>query len=120
MRLLAWLVALFLGAPALAQACSCATGAPFSEASARSPLIVRARVLEHGDFLDRRLATSMTVEVQQVLKGEMRGRRMKVWGDPGNLCRPYISKFPVGTQWLLALREDGAISICGVHWLRVE
>jgi hypothetical protein len=133
-RILALALVALLAAPSIAQACRCAIDAPFEEASARSPMVIHARVLEHRDALDGRTPTSMTVEILRVLKGDVRSRRMKVWGDPGNLCRPYVSKFPVGTQWLFALRPGGghpprppapdlpeaAISICGVHWQRVE
>ena len=118
MRILAWAMVLLLAFPAVAQACRCATGAPFEEASQRSPVIVQARVIAYGDVLGD-IPTSMTVEVVRVLKGEVRERRMKVWGDPGNLCRPYVSRFPIGTEWVFALDARSAISICGVHWLRV-
>ena len=104
--------------PGIAHACRCATGAPFEEASQGKPLIIHARVLEYGDVLGD-IPTSMTVEVVRVIKGEARGARMKVWGDPGNLCRPYVTRFPIGTEWLLALDARSAISICGVHWQRV-
>ena len=119
MRTLAWAIVVFLAWPATAQACRCATDAPFEEASQAKPIIVRARVLAHGDVTGG-IATSMTLGIAQVLKGEVRGPRMKVWGDPGNLCRPYVSRFPVGTEWIFAIDHRSAISICGVHWLRVE
>ena len=52
---------------------------------------------------------------------------IRVWGDDGALCRPYISAFPLGTRWIFALKrlrepaaQDYAISICGDFWLEVR
>ncbi|MEH2051386.1 hypothetical protein [Nostoc sp.] len=42
-------------------------------------------------------------------------------------CRPYVTQFPIGTDWVLALSKDLrtekrelAISGCGEYWLRVD
>jgi len=52
---------------------------------------------------------------------------IRVWGDDGALCRPYVSAFPRGTRWIFALKrlrepaaQDYAISICGDFWLEVR
>jgi hypothetical protein len=72
---------------------------------------------------------AMDVEVLEVLKGSAKGKRIRIWGDNGAQCRPYVSAFPVQTEWFFAiteLREDGpgngdyVISVCGEFWARVE
>ncbi len=43
------------------------------------------------------------------------------------LARPYVTEFPVGTEWVLGLRaaakidagSDYSISICGTYWVKV-
>ena len=44
----------------------------------------------------------MTVEVIKKYKGEESRKRIKIWGDNGALCRPYISNFEVGKYYLIA------------------
>jgi hypothetical protein len=81
----------------------------------------------------------MEVEVIETLAGETSKKVVSVSGDPGNQCRPYVSRFPVGTEWILALgpaaksaaavesfilpgpdKGDYAISSCGSYWLEVK
>jgi len=83
---------------------------------------------------------SMDVRVIEVLKGTEEGKTIRIWGDTGALCRPYVSHFPVGTTWFFAVQKttgeqasslwerlfpsahksDFAISICGDFWLEVR
>jgi hypothetical protein len=82
----------------------------------------------------------MEVEVLETLAGKAPQSVVSVSGDPGNQCRPYVSGFPVGTEWVLALgpavkdervarlsyamsapdKGDYAISNCGAYWLEVK
>lgn len=63
---------------------------------------------------------AMEVEVFEVLKGSARGRRLRIWGDDGAQCRPYVSGFTVGTEWIFAVNRlrggDYVISVCGEYW----
>ena len=52
-----------------------------------------------------------------------------MWGDNGALCRPYVTSFPVGSEWVFALdgpgskpgmTSDHTISACGSYWLAVR
>ncbi len=58
---------------------------------------------------------------------------IEIWGDSGMMCWPYISEFPEGTTWILALshgdeqwghreesKTDYAISVCGEYSLRLK
>ena len=39
---------------------------------------------------------SMEVEIIEIYKGEETRKSVIVWGDIGNLCRPYLSAFKEG------------------------
>jgi hypothetical protein len=108
-------------------------GGPFSKVALGQHLIVLGEILSHDK-------NSMDVRVIEVLKGTEEGRTIRIWGDTGALCRPYVSHFPVGTTWLFAVQKttgeqdsslwgrlfppthksDYAISICGDFWLEVR
>jgi hypothetical protein len=134
--------AVFLAALAVAQqpaaACSCADGGPFSKVGARNDLVVLGEVVEHHE-------NTLQLKIVQVLKGREERQWITVWGDNGNQCRPYVSRFPAGTRWVLSLApldEKAAqqemewlkeplsfktaeppfyvLSICGAHWLEVR
>ncbi len=115
-------------APRPGLGCSCTWAGPFLTVAPRAPLIVRARVLaHHGEGAGTPLA--MDLEVLEVLHGESPTGRLRVWGDDGALCRPYVTTFPVGSEWVLALdgpgskpgmTPDHAISACGSTWLEVR
>ncbi len=63
----------------------------------------------------------------------LKRRRIRIWGDNGALCRPYVSGFARGTEWIFAIAPlastkgdpgsapgDYSINGCGAYWLRVE
>jgi hypothetical protein len=114
--------------PVSSEACSCAWAGPFLTVGPRAELIVRGKVLAyHGQ--SRAVDLAMDVEVLEVLKGTTNSRRIRIWGDNGAQCRPYVKAFPVQTEWILAInkltREESAqgdyfISVCGEYWARVE
>ncbi len=117
-----------LFAPA-AIACSCAGSDPFVKTAARSDLVVRGKILEYQP--DQTVETpsrplAMVVEVNEVLKGKSQSKRLTVLGDNGMICRRYVSEFPIGTEWVLAVSPDMwskkselAISSCGEYALPV-
>ena len=105
-------------APGVALACSCMWAGPFTKVALGTDLVVLADVqayYRHG----------MDVTVLDVLKGTEDRPVIRVWGDTGALCRPYVTAFLRGTRWILALkREPGTrdyiISVCGDYWLEVR
>lgn len=114
--LLALLVTLL--APGVALACSCMWNGPFTKVALGTDLVVLAEVRSYHRH-------SMDVAVVEVLKGGEDRREIRVWGDSGALCRPYVTAFPRGTRWIFALkREPGTrdyiISVCGEYWLEVR
>ena len=127
------LLPMLLAWPAVSFACTCGSWMPFADAQEAAPVLVHARVLAYGDF-NGDSPGSMTIEVMTPLRNAKAGERIKVWGDPGNLCRPYVSSFARGSEWIFALggdrrsppRQQGgkpreiAIGGCGAHWLSVR
>jgi hypothetical protein len=109
-----------LAAPGAALACRCIWAGPFTKVGLTTELIVLADVQSYKRH-------GMDVAVIEVLRGEEARRTIRVWGDDGALCRPYIATFPRGTRWIFALspsRDAGeggyAISGCGAFWLAVQ
>jgi hypothetical protein len=118
--------------PGVASACSCLWAGGFLTVAPNAEIIVRARVVDyHGR--NRKVDLAMDVEVAEVLKGGSVPARVRVWGDSGALCRPYVSAFPRGTEWIFAIRPlsgsrepdahrggDFYIPGCGAYWLEVK
>lgn len=116
-----------------AEACMCASDKPFLSVRGNADLVVRATVLSYGPRLEHGedLFASMVLSVSDVLGGEEPAASVRVHGDPGNLCRPYVTpeRFGLGTEYVLALdrlradEDDNlpqyAISLCGTHWLEI-
>jgi len=114
-----WLV------PSTSAACSCMWVGPFLKVAPRTHLIVRAKVANyHGESRGVRLA--MDVEVSEVFKGDAPAKTIRIWGDNGAMCRPYVSGFPVQTEWIFAVNPlagrpgEYFISICGEYWLKAQ
>jgi len=126
-----------LSFPSGAVACSCTWGGPFSKVALHKAVIILGEVLSYHK-------NSMDVQVIEVIKGTEDRKTIRIWGDNGALCRPYVTHFPIGTTWLLAISalptktvdeqltsgsEEGffsssgnkeyAISVCGEFWLKV-
>jgi hypothetical protein len=118
--------------PGAARACSCMWAGGFLAVAPKAEVVVRARVVDyHGR--NRKVDLAMDVEVTEVLKGANVPTQLRIWGDNGALCRPYVSGFPRGTEWILAIRPlegsrehdvprvgDFYIPGCGAYWLKVE
>jgi hypothetical protein len=101
--------------------------APFLDVAPGSDLVVVAEVLRYSGkrHTSARIPEAMDVAVRQVFKGAERRSTLRLRGDTGVLCRPYVTKFAPGTVWVFALhrapekRGEYALSACGEHWLRV-
>jgi hypothetical protein len=87
-----------------------------------SPLtIVTGKVLSYYGTTPAGAPAGMEFEVSYLLEGNLTRKVIKVEGDNGMLCRPYITNFPLGTTWALAVNSlDGGgenfyISVCGKY-----
>jgi|TARA_R110001599_G_scaffold24835_5_gene89440 hypothetical protein len=92
-------------------ACSCgvAWNDSFSRTAQNSELVVLIKVLSFDEYLeddilgyDGKMPYSMTVEIIKKYKGKESRNKIKILGDDGILCRPYLSEFKVGNYYLAA------------------
>lgn len=126
-----------LAVPSPAMACTCHWGGPFAKVALGQELVVYGEVLDYYRH-------SMEVKVLEVLKGKEDRGTIRIWGDNGALCRPYVTSFPIGTRWIFAVssfpkdmgedqppsfwdrflsrssKRDYAISVCGDFWVAVR
>jgi hypothetical protein len=109
-------------------ACSCSWEGPFLKVVTQSEYVIRGMVKEHLNAGKGGTREDMNVEVLEVLKGNYAGKTIRIKGNYGWLCRPPVTQFPVGTEWILAINGPGskpgvdggpAISACGQYWLQV-
>ncbi len=110
-------------------ACECANNKPFLEIFSQADLIIVGRVTSYQGLTPSQNAPlAADIEIQRVLKGNNTSEKVRVFGDTGALCRPYINKFPLNTNWVFALNSlsTGAsgesqyyISNCGEYSLLV-
>ena len=111
-------------------ACTCINNRPFFDIISNVDLIVIGKPISYGavsPFSNQPL--SADIEIQRVLKGNVALEKIRVFGDDGALCRPYVSKFPLNTTWVFALNflstgpngeSQYTISNCGEFSLRVR
>ncbi|HMK24551.1 MAG TPA: hypothetical protein VK483_00875 [Chitinophagaceae bacterium] len=88
------------------------------------------KYLTFKDILGEKTPMSMEVEITEIYKGNDDRKTVTVWGDPGNLCRPYLSQFKEGAYYVIAFdpagrsanekETDYSISICGAFWLNAD
>lgn len=120
-------------------ACSCFSAEPFLTVAPTSEFVALVKVTKYmsfGGIYDKQTPMSMEVEVIDVYKGKETRKTLKVWGDNGILCRPYLSVFQPGNYYVIAFYRasdgsqgqvhqderptDYAISICGDYWLKAD
>lgn len=121
--------------------CSCDYIGNFLKASEYAELIAIIKVKGHNDYFPLTGAAppdtinqplSATFEIIEILKGKEERKEVKVFGDDGVLCRPYIDKFEVGKYYIVGLlqgedadrgfgiketAEDYQVLICGEFWI---
>ena len=96
--------------------------------SENTPLIIRGRVQRYGAPLahGKNLYADMEIEILEILRGRYGHQTLTVLGDPGHLCRPYISAttFPINGEFLLALQppqqQTVPLSGCGEYFLPIR
>ncbi|WP_185205159.1 hypothetical protein [Chryseobacterium sp. C3] len=128
---------LFFGTYEYNYACDCNYEGGFLKMSLNSKLITVVKVkkfITFKDINDEQVPMSMEVEVIEVVKGKESRKTFIIWGDNGNLCRPYLSSFQLGQYYIMSLNaaSDGSknnyfhikerpkdyyISACGCYWL---
>jgi len=89
--------------------CECIGNCTFKAISGGSEFVALVKIIEYSDYLeddisgyDGKMPFSMTVEVIKKYKGSESRKKIKIWGDNGALCRPYIGDFEIGSYYLIA------------------
>lgn len=118
-------------------ACDCELEGNFYRVSPTSDLVALVKINKYLTFkniYDNPTPISMEVEVLEVFKGIENRKRIKVWGDFGHLCRPYLNQFSVDSLYVIAFHKgkkgdfehkeetenDYSISNCGEYWLKAN
>lgn len=130
-HLLLFGLVLGIASPTVLRACSCSWDLPqhFCESLSYWPAPSRPTTVVLAVKLNN-VAHGMDMKVVDRLYGHANDT-IRVWGDPGHLCRPYTDGIPIGDTMVLALdslgyfydiEQDGdyAINICGVFYLFYE
>lgn len=112
---------LLFSVKSFACSCECNGDCSFSQISKGSEFVALVKVIEYSDFLDEeiydydgKMPYSITVEVIEKYIGSEKRKTIKIWGDNGMLCRPYIANFEIGKYYLIAPSKIGETSDKGV------
>jgi hypothetical protein len=120
--------------------CDCKYMGNFLKVSQYPELIVIVKVKQYEDYFELTGAApdtihqpmSATFEIIRVLKGKTDKKEIKVFGDDGALCRPYIDTFKKDGYYVVGLAkctnverennirettEDYQIWTCGEYWI---
>lgn len=129
--------------------CDCDPTPTFEDVSKTSKIVVLAKVLgftamKEINYTDYHLKPesqvkdtvplSMKVEILTLFNGDELRDTITLWGDYGNLCRPYLNKFEVGNQYIFALfvgrnflaenygesSDDYYVTNCGDGWMHYD
>ncbi|NLR95029.1 hypothetical protein [Flammeovirga agarivorans] len=104
--------------------CTCKYLGGFAYANQIADVIVKGKVLNYNcdETSDSKDFISMNFEVHKIYRGQVFKDTIIIYGDDGISCRPYINKFKIGEEWLLAIGKLGnkyEVSICGELALKV-
>lgn len=119
--------------------CECLDDCSFSVVSKSSGFVALVKVISYDDYLEDKIMGhegkmpySMTVEIIKKYKGSETRKTIKIWGDDGKECRPYIANFKIGDYFLIApnlLRDNKLITenptdydffSCSTDYLKVD
>jgi len=85
--------------------CECSGNCRFNAISNTLEFVALIKVIEYTDYYEyneEKSPYSMTVEIIKKYKGSESRKKIKIWGDNGALCRPYIEEFEIGNYYLIA------------------
>jgi len=89
--------------------CGCLDDCSFSVVSKNSEFVALVKIISYDDYLvddimgyKGKMPYSMHVEIIKKYKGSEERKTIKIWGDDGKECRPYIATFKIGDYYLIA------------------
>jgi hypothetical protein len=119
--------------------CECDGDCSFKSISLNSEFVALVKVISYDDFLydkvlghNGKMPYSMTVEIVTKYSGAETRKKIKIWGDNGALCRPYITSFKINSYYLIApsllqgnhlkseLPTDYDFFSCSTDYLKVD
>ena len=92
-------------------ACSCswAYDDSFSKTVRHSDFVALVQIISFDAYLERqfdleekKIPSAITVEIIKKYKGEESRKTIRIYGDNGMLCRPYLSEFQLNGYYLIA------------------
>ena len=96
-------------------ACDCEWAGNFLEMANNSEVVALVKVKSYNNFFqftggltsdEHQQLLSATFEIVELLRGDEQRTEIEVFGDPGNLCRPYINYLTAGEYYVVALNKS--------------
>jgi len=121
--------------------CDCNWGGSFINSIKNTDIVLIAKVINYDIYKttnDTTFATVMKIEIIEIITLKdssfkvndfiLKKKFFYVIGNTGNKCRPYISNFPIGTEWLFKLNSaknnffsiDFTISNCATNYVLID
>lgn len=121
--LISFFLAAFLLLPKRLQAFDCSGFEPFLNTIEPADFIVRGKILAYSD--EKGLPPALDMEVLETYKGTISDLEIRIFTD---LFAPSITYFPIGTEWIFALKRVEEMSEnqytmlqgCWESYLKVE
>ena len=125
-------------------ACDCEWAGNFLEMASTSEVVALVKVKKYNNFFqftgglttdEHQQPLSATFEIVELLRGDEQRTVIEVFGDPGNLCRPYIDYLKDGSYYVVALNKSEGINHgngiietqndyflwnCGEYWISYD
>lgn len=120
--LLTFLILLLPFCKVFSCSCTCLGDCSFNVVSKRANFVALVKVISFDTYLnseimgyDGKMPYAMTVEIVKKYKGKEKNKRIRIWGDNGALCRPYLAHFKIGSHYLIAprLMKEGDLPLNG-------
>ncbi|WP_159092206.1 hypothetical protein [Aquimarina sp. Aq107] len=99
----------FYSSDVFACSCSFAWNDSFSRTIKNSEFVALVKIISFDKYLDEdilghngKMPYSMTVEIIKKYKGNEKRKKIKILGDNGMLCRPYLSYFKINSYYLVS------------------
>ena len=120
-------------------ACDCNSLEEFKTVAPTTEFVALVKVkkyLTYKNIYGEQVPISMEVEVVDIYKGEEKRRKLTIWGGDVNICRPLLTKFEEGKNYVIAFSKvnlnsegpthkgekssDYIIEKCGERWMSVD
>ena len=128
MQMTATVLALLLHANVFS--CTCAGYQPLLLSQYPGGIVFQGVVQRYITARGIRNPVAMDVEICRVLRGRYEAKTIRIVGDFGASCVPYVSRFPIATEWVFSVHgpmnvpdlgdENFGFELCSVSGLPVK